>query len=336
MINVENQIHLGILGSGMIVKDLFRFIYEIKEYQIEGICARNKEKLELLAKENKIPRIYIDYDEMLENKDIDTIYVAVPNHLHYSMCKKALEKGKNVICEKPFTSNSKELKKLMALAKKKQLILVEAITNQYLENYLDIKKNLDKLGRIKIVECNFSQYSSRYNAFKQGEILPAFDVNKSGGALMDLNVYNIHFVVGLFGKPMQVQYLANIEKGIDTSGILMMDYGTFKCVCIGAKDCKAPLSSNIQGDLGCIHLDKQVSVCSSYDLILNDGSKTTINLNQANHRMYNEFKQFSLMLLKKDYEYVSKQLNHNLMVMEVIDQAKASANLVFKADQDVL
>ena len=84
------------------------------------------------------------------------------------------------------------------------MFLWEAIINQYVPNFYKIKELLPKLGKIKIVECNFSQYSSRYNAFKEGNILPAFDYTKSGGALMDLNIYNIHFVVGLFGKPMNI------------------------------------------------------------------------------------------------------------------------------------
>lgn len=90
--------------------------------------------------------------------------------------------------------------------------MLEAITNQYLSNMTFIKEHLDQLGDIKIVECNYSQYSSRYDAFKRGDIAPAFNPKMGGGALRDLNIYNIHFVVGLFGRPKTVQYLANVEK----------------------------------------------------------------------------------------------------------------------------
>lgn len=120
--------------------------------------------------------------------------------------------NKHVICEKPFTSNVNELDELIALAKQQNCLLFEAITNQYLPTFKEIKEKISEIGKISIISSNYSQYSSRYNAFKRGEILPAFDVNKSGGALMDLNVYNIHFVVGLFGAPNKVEYFANIEK----------------------------------------------------------------------------------------------------------------------------
>ena len=67
---------------------------------------------------------------------------------------------------------------------------------------------------------------------------------------MDLNVYNIHAIVGLFGKPWEVKYEANMERGIDTSGVVTLDYGDFKAVAIGAKDCKAPVRCTIQGTNG--------------------------------------------------------------------------------------
>ena len=71
-------------------------------------------------------------------------------------------------------------------------MIFEAMNLHYIPAFLSLKEDLKKLGDIKIVSFNYSQYSSRYNAFKEGTILPAFDFHKAGGALMDLNVYNIH------------------------------------------------------------------------------------------------------------------------------------------------
>ena len=73
-----------------------------------------------------------------------------------------------------------------------------------------------------------------------------FDPACAGGALMDLGVYNVSYIVGLFGEPNQVHYTANVERGIDTSGILTMDYTGFKAVSMAAKDCAAPARCIIQ------------------------------------------------------------------------------------------
>ena len=141
---------------------------------------------------------------------------------------------------------------LIETANKKNLMIFEAMNLHYIPAFLSLKEDLKKLGDIKIVSFNYSQYSSRYNAFKEGTILPAFDFHKAGGALMDLNVYNIHALIDLFGKPVYHKYMANIERNIDTSGMMLFDFEHFKALCIGAKDCKAPLMNTIQGNLGAI------------------------------------------------------------------------------------
>lgn len=326
---------LGIVGSGMIVGDLLSFVHLIPEIQLVHISGtpRSESKLQEMKEKHHFQKYSIDYQELLDDEDVDTIYIALPNHLHYSYALLALQAKKNVILEKPITTNIEELQELKDLAIKNHLFLWEAITNQYLPNFKRIKSLLKDLGQIKIVECNYSQYSSRYNAFKEGTILPAFDKNKSGGALMDLNIYNIHFVVGLFGKPKGIDYYPNISCGIDTSGILILDYETFKCVCIGAKDCKAPLSNNIQGDKGCIHIPTPVSYIGSFDLLLNDGTSQTINENRDVHRMYEEFDAFLTMYQQGDYQQCYERLEHSLIVSEVETIARRKAGIIFPDDE---
>lgn len=285
---------LAILGTGKIVEEVLPVLKEINGIELSAILStpRSIEKAEKLAELYAISQASSDYDSILANPDVDTVYVALPNHLHYDYAKKALLAGKHVICEKPFTLTLAEFEDLAKIAEQKNRILLEAITNQYLGNFASIKANLAKLGDIKIVECNYSQYSSRYDAFKRGEIAPAFDPAKGGGALRDLNIYNIHLVVGLFGKPERVQYLANMERGVDTSGILIMDYGNFKAACIGAKDCSADIKSTIQGNKGSIAVLGPTNSMPELSLSLNGQSLTMINENSLNHRMHDEFVAF--------------------------------------------
>ncbi len=326
---------LGIIGSGMIVHDLLSFIEIISEIELTAILGRKESqtKIKALTTKYNIKKAYYDYDELLKDEEIDTVYIALPNHLHYEYTKKALLCNKHVICEKAFTSNVKELDELIDLSKQQNCLLFEAITNQYLPAYEKIKEKLNEIGKISIISCNYSQYSSRYDAFKRGEILPAFDVNKSGGALMDLNVYNIHFIIGLFGKPDKVQYLANIEKGIDTSGIVCLEYPNFKAVCIGAKNCGAPITSTIQGDLGCIKIEGPTSVLTDVQVIKNNNDKEIIKPTN-HHRMYDEFKNISKYIDNKDFDICHKMLEHSRIVMDVLTKARESANIVFGCEKD--
>ena len=327
---------LGIVGSGKIVSDLLSISSYLKNIEFVAICGtkRSNEKMNQLKEEYGIEDILYSYEALLE-KDLDTIYIGLPNNLHFEFARKALNANKNVIVEKPFTSSYKEAFTLSNLAKQKQLFIFEAITNLYIPNYNKIKELLPSIGNIKIVQCNISQYSSRYNSFKEGITLPAFDPNFSGGALMDLNIYNIHYVVGLFGKPENVEYYPNIERGIDTSGILILDYGKFKCVCVGAKDSKASIANNIQGDNGCIYQDTPTNVCERFELLMNDGTRTEINVNNYNHRMINEFIEFENMIHNKDLERCYNMLEHSLIVSDVQTIARYKGGIIFPADINI-
>ena len=317
--------NLGIVGAGMIVKDFLSFTHELPEIKLEAIVARNIENLKNLQNTYNIKQIYTDLDECLSNPSIDTIYVAVPNNLHYSVAKKALEAGKNVICEKPFTLDYNETVELFQLAESKNLILIEAITNQYLPNYLEIKENLSQIGNIRLVECNFSQLSSRYEAFKKGIIAPVFDKNQGGGVLGDLNIYNIHFVVGLFGAPKNSEYYPNIVREVDTSGILILEYDEFKVVCIAAKDTYNNSYANIQGDKGLIKVIGTLNEVPNY-IIKNNEVEMKVNKNIHKHRMYSEFKKFIDVIDNKDFDFMKKQKEHSLAVMEIFDKSRKQIN----------
>ena len=312
---------LGIIGSGMIVKDFLSFTHDLPEIKLEAIAARNIENLKELQSKYNIKDIYTDIELCLENKEVDTIYVAVPNNLHYEVAKKALEAGKNVICEKPFTLKYDEAVELFEIAEAKELILIEAITNQYQKNYLNIKDNLHNIGDIRLAECNFSQLSSRYEAFKNGVIAPVFDKSKGGGVLGDLNIYNIHFVVGLFGKPNNVHYAPNIVNDVDTSGILLLEYDNFKVVCIAAKDTFNNSYVNIQGDQGIIKVVGPTNEVPNYSIQTKD-KLIEENNNVHEHRMFAEFKKFVEVIDNKDFKFMNDQKEHTLNVMYIYEKAK--------------
>ena len=324
---------LGILGTGMIVKDLMTTYSKlnVEKTYILG-TEMFKEETEGLVEKYNLDGSFYDYDELL-NADIDTVYVALPNVLHYAFAKKALENGKHVILEKPITSNYKEFVELKNLAEEKELILVEAMNIHYLPAYKSLKEDVKQLGDLKIVSFNYSQYSSRYDAFKAGNVLPAFDPDKSGGALMDINVYNVHAVVGLFGKPLDVRYNANIERNIDTSGMLTLDYGTFKAVCIGAKDCKAPLMSSIQGDKGNVVIYSAPNTMTAYELSENRGATNKKEFESSEHRLYYEFVEFIDMIDNKKLDKARKMLEISGIASELMEKARLQEGIYFKDER---
>ena len=324
---------LGIIGSGMIVQEFLPSLVKLEDLEILGIQGTKSgiEKVEEICKKYNIPNFTDNFDELC-NFGIDTVYIAVPNFLHFEFCKKALEKGINVIVEKPITTNYREAKELEKLAKEKKLFLFEAITTLYFENYKKIKEWISKIGDIKLVQSQYSQYSSRYDAFKRGEILPVFDPEKAGGALMDLGLYNLHYVLGLFGKPENVKYYANIERNIDTSGVLIMKYKNFSAMCVCAKDSEGERIGVIQGSEGKIVSEEAPGLVGKVTLKLYDGTTESFDDGFSKDRVVPEFTQFIRAVKENDLEFCYRQLEKSLLVSKVQTKARIDAGIKFTQD----
>ena len=317
---------VGITGAGMTVPWFLEAAELIPEMEIGALFARKEEKRKELCEKYHIPAAYDSYEKLLADESLDVLYLPLPNSLHYSFAKQALEAGKHLIMEKPFTVTYAEAKELAELAESKGLLLFEAVTNQYNPNYEKVRELLPGLGDIKIVQIDFAQYSSRYDAFKQGIIAPVFDVNKAGGALLDLNVYNIHFVVGLFGEPSDAHYYPNMERGVDTSGILILEYPGFQCACTAAKDCAAPLSVNIQGDRGCIFSHSNTSRFEEFSYQENKKESVHYALVDTQRSVfYDELRAFTDYWVRDDRAEFQKRLEQSLIVMKVLDRARGIA-----------
>ena len=325
---------LAIAGGGLIVRTVAPYLIPWG-WEVSGICVTETgvQRAEELAKQWGSPTVYTDYDRMLTDTDAEVIYVAVPNDMHFSFTKKALEQGFHVILEKPITSNLREARQLADMAKENGQFLFEAITTIYLPTFDLIRQNLHRIGEIKLVSCNFSQYSSRYDAFQQGIIAPVFDPEKSGGVLMDLNIYNIHWIMRLLGSPESVTYRANLDRGVDTSGVLTMSYPGFQAVSVAAKDCGAPCRYIIQGTKGYLLQDRPANEGGEILLHLHDGTEERFDA-PVEHRMAPEFAFFREQLESGDTHKCYDLLDYSLEVARVLQMARDSAGIRFPADDN--
>lgn len=326
---------LGILGSGKIVKEVLPVLKEIENIEVVGIAARNEEKLQNLCEEFAIEKYYLSIEALLADEQIDTVYVALPNNLHFDAMDKAIDAGKDIICEKAFTTNSYETEKIIEKTKEHEVMIVEAISHRFIPNAIEAKKIVDDLGDIKIVSLNYSQYSSRYDKFKEGIIEPVFSLESAGGALIDLNLYNVAFAVDTFGLPKDVKYFANIEKNIDTSGIVILDYDDFKISCIGSKDSAAPMINTIQGTKGTIEIPDALNSFEEFNLeVVGDDGQYSFQFNQeGKSRLYYEFVCIEEILRTRDTKKEKELLEKTRNYMEVITKARFDANIYYPSDK---
>jgi len=315
---------IGTIGSGFIVKNILGCVAETEGISCEAVYSRSEERGRKLADEFQVKKVYTDLDVMCQDPEIDFIYVASPNTLHYEQTKKALMYGKHVICEKPFTPSASEAQELISLAKERHLFLFEAITTLYHPNYHWIQEHLGEIGQLKMITCTFCQYSSRYDALMNGELPNIFNPEFAGGSLMDINMYNIHFVAGLLGRPDRIEYFAGkYENGVDLHGTLIMQYGDVICQCIGAKDCWCDNGVQILGDKGWISVEPGSSNCQKVRLVRKGMEDIQIELDE-NQWLY-EIKELERLVREKDYDTCYRNLEKTLEVVRILEQARRKA-----------
>lgn len=320
---------LAVVGNGKIVQEFLPQAAEVPGLELAAIVGRESARatLEDLRERHGIGAVYTDYAAALADPGIDAVWIALPNSLHYAHAKQALEAGVHVICEKPFVLAEEQLAELRALAEERGLILVEAITTVDLPAYRWLQENLGRVGDLRMIQCEYSQYSSRFDAFREGTIAPAFDPAQGGGALMDLGVYTVHFVLGLLGAPSTVQYTPTIERGVDTSGVLTLGYEDAVAVCVTAKDSGGPVRTKIQGTAGALVVEGPPNVVPGVDWYPNGAEPERIELPVPAHRMIEEFRAFVAIVDGVDLAERDRRLDHSQRVLATTLAAARSAGL---------
>ena len=190
------QFKFGILSTASIVPRFIAALRESGTGEVTAIASRSLKKAKEKAKEWNIPKSYGSYEALLEDPDVNVVYVAMINSEHYKYALKSLEAGKHVICEKPFTLKKEDAEHLFQVAKEKQLFLAEAQKSVFLPVMQDLKKLIAEgtLGAIQFVDFT-SSCSAVYNEWLH-------KVEAGGGAMAGSASYSIHLAKYLFDKPI--------------------------------------------------------------------------------------------------------------------------------------
>lgn len=188
---------------------------------VHSVVARTAESAAAFGRDFKVRR-YAALDEMLADDGVDIVYVNSPNHVHYPQVRQALEAGKSVLCEKPFTLNAAQLAELIELARAKGLFLMEAMWVRYLPAVARLRQVLAEkaIGDLQWMQASFHSNPPKVanNRF--------YDLAMGGGALMDLGIYPISFASLIFGSaPQRIQSSVTLaETGVDERFAAIFDY----------------------------------------------------------------------------------------------------------------
>lgn len=327
------KVRVGVIGTNNITDWFLNGAKEVEDFKLEAVYSRTENKAREYADKYNVENIFTNLEEMAKSDLIDAVYIASPNSLHAEQSILFLKNKKHVLCEKAFGSNVKEVKEMIKVAKENEVLLMEAMKTTMLPNFQVIKENLHRIGKVRRYFTSFCQYSSRYDKYKNGEILNAFKPELSNGALMDIGVYCIEPMVNLFVKPKSIK--ANgfmLESGVDGQGSIILDYEDMDGIAMYSKISNSYLPSEIQGEEGSIIIEK-INTFAKVKLILRTGEEIDLSKEQVVDDMYYEAKEFVELIKNKKLESEINNFETSIKTMEIMDEARRQIGLIYAADK---
>ncbi|WP_138755801.1 Gfo/Idh/MocA family protein [Paenibacillus sinopodophylli] len=330
------MIRFGIIGTNWITETFIEAAREVEDFALAAVYSRSAETADAFADKHQIAGRFTDITEMAASGKIDAVYIASPNSFHARHAIACMKQGIHVLCEKPIASNAYELRQMIAAAKENGVLLMEALKSTFLPGFQAIQENISKLGEVRRYFATYCQYSSRYDAYKSGTVLNAFNPSFSNGALMDLGIYCLYPLVALFGKPDVVKATGvMLESGVDGEGSIVLQYATMDAVIMYSKITHSSLPSEIQGESGSIVIDK-ISEPSRVQIVYRDGTSEDISRETSSKFMFYEAKAFIELVKASRTESNVNSFTNSLITLEIMDEARKQIGLSYPADQAAL
>lgn len=257
------RVRWGVLATGGIAAAFTADLVDLPDAEVVAVASRTEESAKAFADRFGIPRAYGDWGALAADEDVDVVYVATPHSAHRAAAGLCLEAGRNVLCEKAFTLNTREAEELVALAKERGSFLMEAMWMYCNPLIRRLKELVDDgaIGEVRTVQADFGL---------SGPFPPTHrlrDPAQGGGALLDLGVYPVSFAQLLLGEPSEVMaraVLSDESVDLQTGMLLSWESGalaSLHCSLVGGTSTSASVTGSegrIDIPYGFFHADRFV------------------------------------------------------------------------------
>ena len=219
----KKTVRWGVLGcSGIGKSRTIPGLLACENAELYAIAGRNEEKLKAYAEPFAPKKLYTDYQALLDDENVDAVYLPLPNGIHMEWVKKAAAAGKHILCEKPMALTEEQVREMFAAAKEHGVLLEEAYAYRHAQLVQKVKEIVDSgaIGRIRYLESKHSTFDTNRSGIR-------YQKGNGGGAVYDVTCYNISLASYLFGKDpedMSVYCGFDKETGVDVSDAVMLRY----------------------------------------------------------------------------------------------------------------
>jgi predicted dehydrogenase len=314
---MTEPIRWGVIGTGGIAHTFARDLTLIDEGVVAAVGSRSGSSAQAFGDEFNVPRRYDSYEALVADDAIDAVYVATPHPMHFANASLALEHGKPVLVEKAFTMNGQEARDLVALARSKNLFLMEAMWTRFLPHVVALRELVGRgeLGELVSFEADHGKWFARDSGFR------LFAPELGGGAVLDLGVYPISFASMLLGRPERITALIDPAfTGVDGQVSMVFGYSggaqsLLTCTSLARTATRACLS----GTKARVEIDGDFYAPTSYTVITKEGASERFSFETRGRGLHYEAQEVARCLREGLLESNVMPLDESIAVMETID-----------------
>lgn len=327
---MDQKIRWGIIGLGNIARHFAKDLSLVKDGELVAVASRNKDKASEFAKEYQVDSAYGSYKELMEDKEVDVVYIATPHTSHAELSILCMEHGKHVLCEKPMGVNRAEVERMIAVAQKQEVFLMEALWSRFNPTIYKVKELVDQgaIGDIAYLHANFTFY-----ALDRDEGSRLLNPDLAGGSLLDIGIYPIFLAYLILGKPDRVQSTANFHStGVEAQTSMIFSYKQAHAVLYSGLKSKSEMRAELSGSQGSIFIEPRWHEANAYS-IEKEGSEERFELPPTGKGYFHEILEVQACLRANKTQSALWSHQNSLDLIELMDMVRTQNNITFPFEQ---
>lgn len=326
-----NPVRWGVIGTGGIAAAFVRDLARLPDAEVVAVGSRTESSAATFGHEHGIAHRHASYDALASDEDVDVVYVAVPHPGHHDAAMLAIEAGKAVLVEKPFTLNAAEAESLVAAARRRGTFLMEAMWTRFLPHVLEIRELLASgtLGDVVSVVADHGQW------FAEDAGHRLFAPALGGGALLDLGVYPVSFCSMVLGTPSRVTAVGTTAfTGVDaqTSVLLEHDSGTHGVVTTTLASSTAT-TAVVNGTQARVEIDGPFYAPASYTVVDRKGHRDRHPSTFEGHGLRMQAAEVGHCLRAGLTESPVMPLDETVSIMRTLDECRRQTGIRYPGEQ---
>jgi len=278
------MIKYGVIGTSWITQSFIEATTQVEGLSLSAVYSRSSERAQEFCANYGNLSIFTDTTKMAQTSEINAVYIASPNGLHFGQSKLFLENGKHVFCEKPICTTKAEAEILFKTARKNNVIFMEGIIPIHMPQLNILKKEIEKIGRISAIRFDYSQLSGDYDSLIKGENPNIFNIDLKTGCVMDIGIYCIYVLMYLFPNYKNIYSTAvKLPSTLDLCGTSVFEYEDINAIVTYSKIANGTTESEIQGDKGTISIN-MISLLNEISVTMSGKAKTKLFIADTNDK----------------------------------------------------